>query len=327
MTDDEPDLAWLAEHDPLDDDGESDPGEQPESAPEESEEEPEEPESSDEETTPDDTAGGSEPEPDADYERAIGALRRDGIPEVALASMDRDTLVQFGLKRAKVHGDVDSKLDSRSTEIQQLKEKLAGLESAKEPGTVESPGDPAGVTLEGPAKRLAEVLAVDVEAVEPILSEIAAAARQPLEAQVQALKEQLTQELAESQSLTRTTAEASLKSMVTQVRSELGDEFPGLAQGDAWSRVQTKMEVLAKNPAYQEIPDLEGRVRAVVRDAAWIELGPDMAKAAHDESETKRHARNKATLTVSKRSSDGPKGSPEEQASSLLARLEEKHGL
>lgn len=45
---------------------------------------------------------------DENHERAMAALKRDGLPEAVISQMSREELIEYGLKREKVQKDVDS---------------------------------------------------------------------------------------------------------------------------------------------------------------------------------------------------------------------------
>jgi hypothetical protein len=254
-------------------------GETPDEAPEEAApEEPEAPAEPVAEEQPDgDTAEGSEVEessPDrgvaeGDLERALSALRRDGLSKDVLEHLSDDQILELGLKRAKVQSDTDDVY----RELQELRAKESARESTEESGASEHTVEP---TSDQPSQ-------LDFSAaVQPFSEEFGADAGTALAGVLESVTAPLVQQL---QSLHQIV----LPVVLERTRASLGERFPGVSDDDAWGKVSQKAVRFWKSGDYESEADAWD-------DAARAVLGrPEDRQAAERLEKERTENRSKET--------------------------------
>ena len=115
------------------------------------------PEDKSEQKTEENTASEAQTGQDADYQKAMAALKRDGYPEPeTFAKGQPESFVAYGLKRAKVQSDVDS----HTGELQTAKQQLAELhkQQTKEAPATDDGTQPASAEQQSKIADIAEPL-------------------------------------------------------------------------------------------------------------------------------------------------------------------------
>lgn len=181
-----------------------------------------------------------------DYEKAIAALRRDGVPESALENMSYDDILEWGSKRAKNQADVDG----YGAKVKELEEKLNSAQSADDSeGTAEGEAtdqaDPQPATpteLNQYKDRISELFGDEAaEAVMSPIRDLVMQTKQMLEEQRQAIVN------IQSDQQVRT---------LNETRSRLQERFPRLANDSDYEKVVEGMQKLAVVGEYNSIDEL-----------------------------------------------------------------------
>ena len=224
----------------------------PEEADQATEEEPESEDQVDEEEQP-----VEESVPSDDLEKAIAALKRDGLPASVIEKMTNSEIVALGEKRAKVQGDADNAY-RELTELKNQKEMAP--ESETESAALAEPTDqPVSANVQEAIQPFADIFGDDAA---EALSEYGKASMAPLLETIQAQSNMLEAVLMDS------------------AKGKLQDRFPQLADGESYARVSDRMRSLAKTGEYADIDNL-------MSDAARIEFS-DETKQVADEISNKR---------------------------------------
>lgn len=260
------------------------------------------------------TASEAQPASDADYQKAMAALKRDGYPEPeAFAKAQPEAFLAFGLKRAKVQSDVDS----HTGELQTAKQKLAELEKQQ---TKEAPakGDgaqPASAEQQSKIADLAEPLA---KVFDELLGEDVG---DPLRKAFTGLAEQIVSDV---QRQTETLLEAKLSAIsdqteqtsLRQARKSLTEKWPKLAEDDRYQAVLKHLKHLGDDA---ELPDAEARLDY----ACAIEFAPDLVKEAQAVLGDRNKWRdNGSPATETKAAPSGAMSHQELSDASLQARMD-----
>ena len=200
--------------------------------------------------------------PGDDLEKAIAALKRDGLPASVIEKMTNSEIVALGEKRAKVQGDADNAY-RELTELKNQKE--MATDSETESAALAEPTDqPVSANAKEAIQPFADIFGEDAA---EALSEYGKASMAPLLETIQAQSNMLEAVLMDS------------------AKGKLQDRFPQLADGESYARVSDRMRSLAKPGEYADIDNL-------MSDAARIEFS-DETKQVADEISSKR-ARQKA---------------------------------
>jgi len=239
--DDEP--AWATSEHEEDVEGDEAAEEAPKEAPDEEPEPEEQPDG--------DSADGEAPESperadaEGDLERALSALRRDGLSKALLDNLSDEQILELGLKRAKVQSDTDAAY----RELQELRKKESAREGTEESGasehTVEPTSDqPSPLDFSSAVEPFAEEFGADAgTALRGALERVAS----PLVQQIEGLRQML------------------LPVMLEKTRTELGERFPGLSDNDAWSKVTDKAARFWRGGGYESEADAwDDAARAVL---------------------------------------------------------------
>tara|TARA_Y100000004_G_scaffold186785_1_gene238724 strand:+ start:252 stop:1277 length:1026 start_codon:yes stop_codon:yes gene_type:complete len=192
-----------------------------------------------------DTETSSEPMSE-EYERAIAALRRDGVPESALENMDDNAILEWGSKRAKVQADVDG----YGAKVKELEDKLNNMQStdsAEETSEVEGQdqpqSQPAGLeSLNQYKSQISEIFGD--EAAEAVMS--------PLRDMIQQTAQVLQQQ---QQAISQLHAENQIRTL-DAARSKLQERFPRLSDNSDYQKVVEGMQKLIKIGEYESVEDL-----------------------------------------------------------------------
>ena len=195
--------------------------------------------------------------PSDDLEKAIAALKRDGLPASVIEKMTNSEIVALGEKRAKVQGDADNAY-RELTELKNQKEMAP--ESETESAALAEPTDqPVSANVQEAIQPFADIFGDDAA---EALSEYGKASMAPLLETIQAQSNMLEAVLMDS------------------AKGKLQDRFPQLADGESYARVSDRMRSLAKTGEYADIDNL-------MSDAARIEFS-DETKQVADEISNKR---------------------------------------
>ena len=197
------------------------------------------------EDSDEDTETGSEPKTE-EYEKALAALRRDGVPESAIENMSDDDLLAWGAKRAKVQADVDG----YGAKVKELEDRLnSALESDASDATSEGEGtdqaqpqpDPA-TELNQYSTRISEIFGD--EAAEAVMSPI-----RDLVDQTKAILQEHREAILSIQT-------DSTERLINDTRSRLQERFPRLANDSDFETVISGMKKLAAVGEYKSLDDL-----------------------------------------------------------------------
>ena len=195
--------------------------------------------------------------PSDDLEKAIAALKRDGLPASVIEKMTNSEIVALGEKRAKVQGDADNAY-RELTELKNQKE--MATDSETESAALAEPTDqPVSSNVQEAIQPFADIFGDDAA---EALSEYGKASMAPLLETIQAQNNMLEAVLMDS------------------AKGKLQDRFPQLADGESYARVSDRMRSLAKTGEYADIDNL-------MSDAARIEFS-DETKQVADEISNKR---------------------------------------
>ena len=190
--------------------------------------------------------------PDGDLESAMGALRRDGLPQSVIDKMTDEELLALGTKRAKVQGDTDNAY----RELQELK---SGKETATEsdedsPVQAEPAEQPSFVDLDTAVQPFVETFGDEAG---ETLKQALQATVQPVLAQFKAQQDVVEQMLVKSN------------------RDVLSEKYPSIADDEAFARVNERMHTLVKSGEYTDISSL-------MADAARLEFADESAAMRHE---------------------------------------------
>ena len=202
-------------------------------------------EAQDDTTSDEDTETHSEPM-SGEYEKAIAALRRDGVPESALENMDDSSILEWGTKRAKVQADVDGygakvkELEDRLNSVQGTDDSAAPAEGE---GTDQAQAQPATPTELNQYTERISTLFGD-EAAEAVMSPI----RDLVQQTAQVLQ-------AHQQAIGALNADQQVRMLDTS-RDRLRERFPRLASDSDFQKVVEGMQKLASIGEYSNVDDL-----------------------------------------------------------------------
>ena len=152
-----------------------------------------------------------------DYRKALKALQFDGVPQKTLDALSPHELVEWGIKRAANHADVD-RIKSQFGELKKAKEAAGKSKETPPEPTIDVAG-----AVEPFAKQLAEYMGVDVKEFSGPLSEfaktlLASNSNSALQSKLEAIERQFTDQQRDS------------------ARSKLSEKYD-LDQDERWGRV------------------------------------------------------------------------------------------
>jgi len=258
----------------------------------------------------------SEGEGDADYEKAISALRRAKLSKEVIGTLSREQVIKEGLAMAEGQAATDARFEEHSKTVQELKEQRERKESGEEAGDVESAAHPSSVTLQAATKDFADALGLDESDIGPSLAKFSDAITEPVQKQVSQGVEVLTQLDRIVGSLLFTAARTGLSS---------GDQarFPQLADQGTYQKVQAKAQQLISSGSYGDMDPMES-VTEAMSDAAGIILRSSIEGDARAKVTKERTARTRGAARRPGSQKMAKEATAEERASSLLDDLERK---
>tara|TARA_R100000458_G_scaffold54464_1_gene57600 strand:- start:63 stop:1097 length:1035 start_codon:yes stop_codon:yes gene_type:complete len=224
--------------------------------------------------------GGDEPEEvsdgdssevaEGDLERALSALRRDGLDKDMIENMSDDQVLALGLKRAKVQADTDDA-------YRRLKELEAGKESATEEEQTESePSEPTDQP---------ELLNLD-SAVEPFSDLFGEDAGQALKGIQQATVKSIEDSVIAPMRQAMEQMGATLGNLMAEdSRRRMADEYPEIQKDEVFASVRDRAQKLAANGGYDNLD-------AVLWDAARLEFSDSDRKTARSLSKNRDNLRS-----------------------------------
>ena len=240
-------------------------------------------------------------EAEGDLDRALSALRRDGLGKETIDKMTNEEILALGLKRVKVQADTDDA-------FRRLKELEAAKESATEEEQTESePSEPTDQP---------ELLNLD-SAVEPVTALFGEDAGEALKgiqtATIKSIKDSVIDPMQQNMDYMR----ATLGDLMAQnARSRMVAEYPEVQQDEVFASVRERAQKLAANGGYDSLD-------ALLWDAARLEFSDSDRKTARDLSKTRDGLRsNGQPMNTSRRMV--PKGlSADEKDDLIIEMLEE----
>lgn len=254
------------------------------------------------EPAPKDEDEGDDTHSAADYEKALEAVRRDGLDPDSLR-WGRKRLIEHGLKRAKFYADQQETYRTQQEQLKELKERA---ESAKESSGNATPDDEP-LDLNGALEPFrAELGEESAKALGDVLKgeRVRANAREKL----------LNERLDRAESLATI-------GLYESARDRLKGRFPSLGEEAKWLEVAQKAEGFMSTGDYPSID-------AAIRDASKVLDLKDADAAAREEKDEKADAAkaNGTPTGKSRRKKPASAKTPDELETDTLAELEKAHG-
>tara|TARA_R100001530_G_scaffold43002_2_gene32735 strand:+ start:1091 stop:2074 length:984 start_codon:yes stop_codon:yes gene_type:complete len=228
-----------------------------------------------------------------ELEKALAALKRDGLPTALIEKMSNEEVLEYGEKRSKVQGDTDEAYRKLS-ELKKVQE-TAPENSEKSEVPAEPVDQPSPVNLQEAVKPFADLFGDDAA---EALQQVTAAAIQPYVQQIN-----MQQNVLEG-------------FLMKEAKAELTDQYPSLDTDDGYERVSERMKVLVKSGEYTEIRDL-------MSDASRLVFAD--GDGPHGTNYQSKLAKSKASgqPTASGRSTvGGPPMTEEERDDAILEMIE-----
>lgn len=219
-------------------------------------------------------------ETDEDLARALSALRRDGTPQKTIDAMlndedGLDELKAWGLKRAKVHADIDRKFsESKRSEVTDPSESQTGDDNASD----------TAASSEAQKDNLAD-------AVEKFRDEFGDDAADVFHNFAKGLSEAAERRIAQYDRDNQITRAYMEKLMLQDARGSVAKEFPQLKDDSAYSAVEAKVRKLVKTGDYRD-------AETAMRDAALMVFGPELLRKAKPALEQSRRLKRGGSPTV-----------------------------
>ena len=199
----------------------------------------------DETSEDEDTETHSEPMSE-EYEKAIAALRRDGVPEAALENMSDEDILAWGSKRAKNQADVDG----YGAKVKELEDKLESMQNADgSEGTAEGEGEDQAQAQPATTSDLNQYT---TKISELFGDEAAEAVMSPIRDLVQQTKQILEEQ---RQAIAHIQSDQQVRTL-NESRSRLQERFPRLANESDYEKVVEGMQKLAAIGEYNSIDEL-----------------------------------------------------------------------
>ena len=183
-----------------------------------------------------------------EMEKAISALRRDGLPKSVIEQMTDEQVIETGLKRAKVQSDTDDAFRQLSELKNQTPvEEESGEESSSNAAPVDHPDS---VDLDEAMTGFTEIFGEDA----------GGALKAPLKAAMTPLHNRLEESGQQMQMMARQMEEL----LIRDARRELSSKFPALEEQGKFESVRERMATLVKSGEYQDIPSLMSDASRIV---------------------------------------------------------------
>ena len=183
-----------------------------------------------------------------DYGKAVAALQRDGVPRSVIDQMAEEnpqSVIDWGLKRAKVQADVDG----YGAKVKELESKLAesGESSdSKEEGT----GEDQSATQ--PTNAVETINRYESE-ISDIFGEDAATS---IMTPIRELVSETTNALQQQQGMIQKLYQDVERRAIEDTRGRLGERFPRLSDDESFATVVDQMSKLATVGEYETMDDL-----------------------------------------------------------------------
>lgn len=228
-----------------------------------------------------------------DLEKALAALRRDGLPKGVIEKMTNEEILEYGDKRSKVQGDTD---DAYRKLSELKKEQETAPENSEKSEVPAEPVDqPSPVNLQAAVKPFADIFGDDAA---EALQQVTAAAVQPYVEQIN-MQQNVLEGL-----------------LMKEAKSELVDQYPSLSEVDGYERVTERMKTLVKSGEYSDIKDLMSDAsRLVFADEGGPRSTEYKSKLAKSKSTGQPTANGRATV-------GGPPMTEEERDDAILEMIE-----
>jgi len=228
-----------------------------------------------------------------DLEKALAALRRDGLPKGVVEKMTNEEILEYGDKRSKVQGDTDDayrKLSELKKEQETAPENREKSEVPAEPVDQPSP-----VNLQQAVKPFADIFGDDAA---DALQQVTAAAIEPYVKQIN-----MQQNVLEG-------------FLMKEAKGELMDQYPSLAEDDGYERVTERMKTLVKSGEYSEVKELMSDASRLVFANGTVSHGnQNQNQLARSKSLGQPTANSRATV-------GGPAMTEEERDDAILEMIE-----
>ena len=242
---------------------------------------------------------------DADeFEKALSALKRDGLTKDLIEKMDDQEVLKVGLKRAKVQADADNTY----RELSELKKQMeTDPESRMESSDSEPADQPTPVDLNSAVEPFSEIFG---EEAAQALTQVQQAAMQTFEPRLEQMQQGVS------------TAMAMIEGMLLKTaRADLAERFPLMSDDDGFGRVRGRMDSLVKTGEYTDISNL-------MNDAARIEFSDEGAAAQADFKLQKMRQKAAGQMTPTEKvSQPGAAMTDEDRDDALLTALESGMGV
>lgn len=229
-----------------------------------------------------------------DLEKALSALRRDGLPNALIEKMSNEEILEYGDKRSKVQGDTDDAYRQLS-ELKKAQETAPeNIEKSEVPA--EPVDQPSFVNLQEAVQPFAEIFGDDAA---EALQHVTAAALQPYKEQISAQQNVLEGFL------------------MREAKVELAGQFPSISTDRGFADVQERMQTLVKSGEYSDISTL-------MADAARLTFA-DEGGPQGKEQQTRlanRKASGQPTVNGSTGANEGPPMTDDERDEAILDALE-----
>ena len=227
-------------------------------------------------------------------EKALSALKRDGLSASVIDKMTNSEIIELGEKRAKVQSDADNAY----RELSELKkqQEMAPESETESPAIAEPTDQPVPANIQEAIQPFAEIFGDDAA------EALAAYNKAPVEPLMQTLA-------AQSQMLEGM--------LMDSAKGQLQARFPQLADSEGYARVSERMQSLAKTGEYSDVTTL-------MSDAARIEFSDESRRVAEEISN--KRAKHKATGQMSPATGSAPPEhslSEDEREEMLLNALED----
>ena len=239
-----------------------------------------------------------------ELERALSALKRDGLTKELIDKMDNQEILNVGLKRAKVQADADNTY----RELSELKKQMeTDTESRMESSESEPADQPTPVDLNSAVEPFSEIFG---EEAAQALTQVQQAAMQTFEPRLEQMQQGVS------------TAMAMIEGMLLKsARADLAERFPLMSDDDGFTRVRGRMDSLVKTGEYTDIGHL-------MNDAARIEFSDEGAAAQADFKLQKMRQKAAGQMTPTEKVSQPGAAMPEEERDdALLTALENGMGI
>lgn len=230
-----------------------------------------------------------------EYQKALVALRRDGLPQSVIDQMTEQQVAEYGQKRMKVQSDTDNAYRELK-DLQTTNAESVESPTESQPDTTPEPEAPVADNLKEAMKPFAELFG----------EEAANALGAYQEAVVQPAVQQLQNQVQFAMQAVETMA-------LEKARTELSGTYPDLASDEGYAKVQGRMQSLVKTGEYSDMASL-------MHDASRIEL---TAGTVPTSSETKNRLKAGAQpMPVDSAELPGKAMSADDRQSALLDALE-----